>query len=283
VPRSAGVYAGLVQAASHQDSTVVAMLAIVRQAGEIARGFFRPGAPTSAEVAHKAGGSPVTEADHLVDAFLKARLMPLVPEAGWLSEETADTAVRLQQRLLFIVDPIDGTRGYAAGELAWSVAVALVGDGRPLVGIVHAPSLDETYVAVAGQGARLNDAPIAVSERGLETVLRLGAPRNLAQKLAAAGLSFELQPRVGSLAVRLAHVASGVLDAGLAGGNSHDWDIAAADLILCEAGGLLTTVAGAAPLYNQAIPRHGLLVAAPQGLHAAIRACAGRAVAMGAG
>src|SRR5690348_9419648 len=80
---------------------------IVREAGAIAMRYFQPGLRTSAQVWNKSGGSPVTEADMAVDAFLKTRLGELVPEAGWLSEETADDARRLGKTLVWIVDPID--------------------------------------------------------------------------------------------------------------------------------------------------------------------------------
>lgn len=86
------------------------MEAVAREAGAIAHRFHRPGAHTSAQVWSKGGGSPVTEADLAVDAFLKERLGALLPEAAWLSEETADDPARLGQPLLWIVDPIDGDR-----------------------------------------------------------------------------------------------------------------------------------------------------------------------------
>jgi myo-inositol-1(or 4)-monophosphatase len=246
-----------------------------RGAGELALAFFRPGAATSAGVSHKPGGSPVTEADFAVDRFLKQRLESLLPEAGWLSEETEDTPARLSKSLVFVVDPIDGTRGFVAGRKAWSIAVALVEDGRPLFGIVHAPALGETYVAVKGAGARLNDRIIEVSKlRAIDASSRVAAPVFLAKQLHALGLHFDLQPKISSLALRIAAVASGALDAGFASENAHDWDIAAADLILHEAGGLLTGLDGRAIVYNRQDTRHGLLTAAPAQIHAEVNAAA---------
>ena len=267
----------------HEDALVAALTDATRAAGDIALAFFRPGARTSAEVTEKQGGSPVTEADYQVDRFLKERLEALVPAAGWLSEETADSTARLGKRLMLIVDPIDGTRGFAAGNLIWAVAVALVDAGRPIVGIVHAPALAETYVAVHGGGARLNGRPIRVSTRTVvDAGAKLGGPRPLADELRRCGLDFALQPRVGSLAMRIVQVASGVLDVGLAGGNSHDWDIAAADLVLQEAGGVLSGLDGLPPIYNRSDPRHGVLIAAPAPIHpalvAAVRRVKGRPV-----
>ncbi|HUB64078.1 MAG TPA: 3'(2'),5'-bisphosphate nucleotidase CysQ [Methylocella sp.] len=246
-----------------------------RGAGELALGFFRPGAMTSAGISHKAGGSPVTEADYLVDRFLRERLESLVPEAGWLSEETEDSPARLSKNLVFVVDPIDGTRGFMTGREAWSIAFALVEHGRPLLGIVHAPALRETYVAVKGAGARLNDNAIAVSKlRAIHTQAKVAAPVFLAKRLHEVGLRFDLQPKIPSLALRITAVASGALDAGFASENSHDWDIAAADLILHEAGGRLASLDGSAIIYNRMDTRHGVLTAAPAQIHAEVNAAA---------
>lgn len=252
--------------------------AIVREAGGIALDYFRPGAPTHAEVTHKSGGSPVTEADLRIDNFLRAQLSLLAPDFGWLSEETADSPDRLGRKALFVVDPIDGTRGFASGDPCFAVCVALVAGDRPMFGIVHAPALDETFVASVGGGARRNGAPIAVSNRRELTGARLSAPDSIASDLKRAGLSFRQQPRLPSLAMRLLRVADGALDAALARKNSYDWDIAAADLILHEAGGVLTDFSGQTPSYNRPEPRHPALVAGPPGLQAElIRAARGGA------
>ncbi|MGH6858586.1 MAG: 3'(2'),5'-bisphosphate nucleotidase CysQ, partial [Methylocella sp.] len=224
---------------------------------------------------HKAGGSPVTEADYLVDRFLRQRLETLVPEAGWLSEETEDSSARLAKDIVLVVDPIDGTRSFMRGHGAWAIAVALVEHGRPLIGVVHAPALGETYVAVRGAGARLNDTAIAVSNLvALGARARVAAPVFLAERLREAGLQFALQPKIPSLALRIANVASGALDAGFASENARDWDIAAADLILHEAGGRLASLDGCAIVYNRGDTRHGLLTAAPAQIHAEVNAAA---------
>jgi myo-inositol-1(or 4)-monophosphatase len=260
------------------DALVASFEDATRRAGQLALGFFRHGANTSALISHKAGGSPVTEADHLVDRFLKQYFEGLLPDAGWLSEETEDSPARLTKRLILVVDPIDGTRAFARGEPTWAIAVALIRDGRPLIGIVHAPALEETYVAVKDGGARLNGASIEVSRLiALDASAKVGAPRLLASELRHAGLEFNLQPRVPSLAMRIAYVASGALDAGFASENSNDWDIAAADLILEEAGGRLASLDGGELIYNRKETRHGLLTAAPRQIHSQVNRAARRA------
>ena len=253
------------------EAALQTLIEAARAAGELALAFFHPGARTTAIVEEKPGGSPVTEADYLVDRFLKERLEAAFPQAGWLSEETADTNERLTRADVLIVDPIDGTRGYAAGDRRWAISIALVRDGRPEAGVVHAPALGETYAAVRGGGALLNGARIHVSKRGAMAGGALGGPRPLCDALARGGLAVTLPDRIPSLAYRMACVASGALDAALSGPNAADWDIAAADLIVTEAGGVFQGENGAVPVYNGVDPHHGALIAAAPSLHAEMR------------
>ncbi len=240
------------------------------EAGDLALAYFRSGATTSAAIESKHGGSPVTEADYAVDHFLRPRLECLVAGSGWLSEETVDTDERLGRDLVFVVDPIDGTRAFIKGDPRWAISIALVQASRPRVAVLHLPALGETYAAIAGAGARLNEAPIAVSPQTTLTGGRIAGPPKHLEALRNAGLDFQPAPRVPSLAYRLALVADGRLEAGLASTNSCDWDIAAADLLLQEAGGVLTGLDGAAPRYNAAVPRHPALTAAPRRLNAGL-------------
>lgn len=240
----------------------------MREAGEIALDYFRPGAPTSAAVHSKSGGSPVTDADFRVDAFLRDKLPRLAPEAGWLSEETADTPERLDREALFIVDPIDGTRGFSQGDPCFAICAALVLRGRPVCAVVRAPALDETFAATLGGGATRNGAPIKVSDRAALVGAAIAAPEPFSADLKRAGLVFSAQPKLPSLAMRLLRVAHGQYDGALARRCACDWDIAAADLILSEAGGALTDLSGDAPRYNKLLPEHPALAAGPPGLQA---------------
>jgi myo-inositol-1(or 4)-monophosphatase len=239
-------------------------------AGALAHEFFRPGAATRARVDWKEGGSPVTEADYVVDSFLRESLRALLPEAGWLSEETADDPARLARPRTFIVDPIDGTRAFVKGDQRWAVSVALVENGAPALAVLHLPATGETFVAAAGGGAFLNDAPIRVSARAALAGGAMAGPPKWLDRLAQTGFPFERRPAVPSLAYRLAQVACGRLDAGIASTNAWDWDIAAADLIVREAGGVLTDLEKKKPAYNSPLPRHGALGAAPVALHDAL-------------
>lgn len=234
-----------------------------RAAGAIALEYFRPGERTSAHIDYKPGGSPVTEADLAANAFLQARLGKAFAGAGWLSEETEDASDRVTHASVLIVDPIDGTRAFLAGDPRWAVAIALVDGGRPVAGVVHAPALGETYAAARGCGSLLNGAAIAVSSRDRLDGARIGGPKAMVESIArAAGISFVTQPKIPSLAYRIALVASGALDLALASEESHDWDVAAADLILEEAGGRLAEAFDGPLRYNRVETRRGVLFGA---------------------
>lgn len=234
---------------------------IVAEAGEIALGFYRG----TAQRWTKADDSPVTEADLAVDRFLKERLPALVPGSAWLSEETKDTADRLGARRIWIVDPIDGTRSFIQKIPEWVISVALIEDGRPVVAVVRNPSTGESFTAVEGEGAHLDGAPIrATSGTDLDGALVAG-PNLLLEAFDTFGV--KRSPWVHALANRFARVAAGTLDAAVARNDAYDWDIAAAHLLVTEAGGLLTDVDGKAPVYNLPVPRHGALLASGPGIY----------------
>ena len=238
-----------------------------REAGALAMRHFRSGEMTSAKTWSKAGGSPVTEADVTVDTFLKIKLSAALSGAGWLSEETADDGRRLGRELVWIVDPIDGTRAFLSGSPDWSVAIALLADDRPILGLVHAPAHDTLFEAQSGGGALRNGEPIAVSSASRLAGTSVAGPYPFIDRLEQAVGAVERPPRIPSLALRIARVAEGSVDIGLVSANARDWDIAAADLILVEAGGILANVDGTTPRYNQADPVHGELVASSGLLH----------------
>src|SRR3954451_8980236 len=120
----------------------------VQQAGALALSLFR----TELKNWTKGASSPVSEADIEVNDLIEQRLRVATPDYGWLSEESADDAARLGQRLVWVVDPIDGTRNYLAGKEDWCVSVALVENGSPLLAALYAPAHDEFFFAARGQG-----------------------------------------------------------------------------------------------------------------------------------
>jgi myo-inositol-1(or 4)-monophosphatase len=238
----------------------------VREAGALALSLFR----TELRNWTKGASSPVSEADLAVNELLERRLRAATPDYGWLSEESADDEHRLGKRLVWIVDPIDGTRGYLAGREDWCVSVALVEDAAPVLGAVFAPASDEFFFAMRAFGATRNDAPISTtSGTGLD-FSRLAGPKPLVERLNSSSEEITLHPRIASLALRLCRVAQGELDAAFAGGQSRDWDLAAANLIVQEANGIMTSLSGDQILYNRRDVMHGVLVAAGHDRHARI-------------
>lgn len=213
--------------------------------------------------------SPVSEGDIAVNDLLRARLSDLMPAAGWLSEETEALPDRALP-LAWVVDPIDGTRAYISGRTDWTISVALVEDGRPLLAALFAPVTDEMFIAVQGKGAMLNGATIAANRGATLARAKLAGPKRYLDKLVGLAPGMLAQPKVFSLALRLARVAHGELDAAFASPGSHDWDLAAADLLVHEAGGLFTDFAGRPLRYNAPHPGHGALIAAGSARHGAL-------------
>lgn len=230
--------------------------AAAAEAGRIAMRYFRQ----SPEVWFKSGNSPVSEADYAADRYLRETLIGARPEYGWLSEETADNLERLGARRTFVVDPIDGTRGFVDGRTAWCVSVAIVENGRSLAGVLECPARNETYWAVADEGAFLNGVPIAVRQAGAR--LRIAGPKAMIDLLPAEWQErLDREAYIPSLAYRVAMIANGSLDATFVKPNAHDWDIAAAALILAEAGGRLLDRSGRLPAFAGKEIVHGALIA----------------------
>jgi myo-inositol-1(or 4)-monophosphatase len=202
--------------------------------------------------------------------LVERRLRAATPEYGWLSEESVDDDTRLGKELVWIVDPIDGTRAYLAGREDWCVSVALVKGSSPVLAAVFAPASDEFFFAVRGQGTTRNERPVRAATGTELDFSRMAGPKPLVQRLSASPDEIALHPRIGSLALRLCRVADGSLDAAFAGGQSRDWDLAAANLIVQEANGRMTALSGDAILYNRRDVVHGVLVAAGRDRHAGI-------------
>jgi myo-inositol-1(or 4)-monophosphatase len=238
----------------------------VREAGTLALSMF--GVPINSWT--KGESSPVSDADIAVDGLLRERLNTAGSDIAWLSEESVDDPSRLAASHVWIVDPIDGTRAYLAGATDWAVSAALVQNGRPIVACLYAPVTEEFFMAVANRGATCNGAPMATTSGASLANARIAGPRGLLDRLAVVAPRFTVLPRVRSLALRLARVAQGACDIAIAGGNSHDWDLAAADLLVHEAGGALTPVGGNPVTYNRPVPRHGVLLAAGKDRHAVL-------------
>ena len=253
--------------------------AIVREAGRIAMARW-PGAGHALEVWDKSHDNPVSAADLAVDAFLRRELTGLLPAAGWLSEETADDAGedagRLDGGLLWLVDPIDGTKDFIKGRTGWAVSVALICDGRPLLGLLCAPARDEFWFAEAGKGAWRNGARLSASTRA-----QFSGARVPADALPRPDSDLTLVDKPNSIALRIAMVAADEADLVATLRWGWEWDIGAAALIAREAGATVTDAFGGALNYNKRDPRAFGVLATSPGIHAdAVSRLAERALAL---
>ncbi len=244
-------------------SDLALLIAAAREAGALALDYQRRGLT----VAVKDDRSPVTDGDFAVNTLLKERLTNARPDYGWLSEETVDNPDRLARRRLFVVDPIDGTTAYL-NKLPWfSISVAVVEDGRPIAGVVFAPSLDHLYSGEAGGTPQLNGSAIGVGgRRDLEGCAMLADPR----AMTAADWPRMDVARRNSIALRLCLVAGDAFDAAVSVSPLHEWDLAAGDLIASLAGAVVTDSQGAAMTYNRADPSAAGLICANPPLHSLI-------------
>nr|WP_208411753.1 3'(2'),5'-bisphosphate nucleotidase CysQ [Sphingomonas naasensis] len=212
----------------------------------------------------KAPGNPVCAVDLEVDGMLRYRLGELLPDAGWLSEETIDSAARLDADRIWVVDPIDGTRDYLRGRPGWAVSIALVDKGRPVLGVLDAPAREEVWVAEAGNGAFRNGERLRVAARS-----ELAGARVPADQLSKVDHDLVMVAKPNSIALRIAMVAAGEADllATIRWGN--EWDIAAAVLLAGEAGAAVSDAFGRPLAFNTPDAQaFGVLATAP-GIHAA--------------
>jgi len=241
-----------------------AVIAATREVGDMAMARWR-GEGQAIDVWHKSHDNPVSDVDLAVDARLKAVLGAMVPEAGWLSEETADNDARLSRRAMWCVDPIDGTRDFIRGRPGWAVSVALVVDGTPELGVLYAPALDELWVAQRGEGAQLNGEPLRASRR-----TQFGGARVPADNLPKIDRDLVMVTKPNSIALRMALVADDRADLVATLRWGFEWDVAAAALIATEAGATVTDAFGAPLVFNT--PRaqaFGVIACAP-GIHDAV-------------
>ncbi|HMF23599.1 MAG TPA: 3'(2'),5'-bisphosphate nucleotidase CysQ [Pseudolabrys sp.] len=241
--------------------------AILREAGDLARTTARGPFKRWTKGADQ---SPVSEADIAVNELLHERLATLAPAAGWLSEESYDLLPDRIMPLAWIVDPIDGTRAYISGRADWTISVALTEHGRPLIAAIYAPVSDEMFCAVRNAGAVCNGRTINATNGAMLAGAKIAGPKRYLDRLAAITPAILGQPKVHSLALRFARVAFGEIDVAFALPGSHDWDLAAADLLVHEAGGLLTDFAGQPLNYSRSHASHGALIAAGYARHEAL-------------
>ena len=247
------------------ESELDLLIDAARASGDIARTFFQ----SSPEVWDKDDNAgPVTEADLAIDAMLKSNLTQSRPDYGWLSEETEDTSARLTKDRVFIIDPIDGTRAFIAGEKTFSHSLAIAENGTPIAAAVYVPMMDLMFTAALGEPAKLNGEPITASPIAtLDGATALAAKPNFDAQHWNGGTPPIIRKFRPSLAYRLCLVAQGRYDAMITLRDCWEWDIAAGDLIVRQAGGKVSGRDNRTLKFNNTHPKTLGCLAAGSALH----------------
>ncbi len=232
------------------------VVAIAKRAGQVIQEIRE----TGFDVEQKGSAGPVTVADRAADALLRTELLAL-ETCGWLSEETADDPSRLSQDRIWVVDPLDGTKEFVKGIPEYSVAIGLVENGRPMLGVVHNPVTGDTYWAGRGAGAFKNGNRIEVKEGSKllasRSEIKMGEFRIFES-------DWDVSP-VGSIEYKLALIAAGDAAVTMSRGPKWEWDVCAGSIIVEEAGGVACDVFGDVLEFNKPFPKlKGVLAGAPR-------------------
>jgi myo-inositol-1(or 4)-monophosphatase len=225
-----------------------AAIEIAREAGDLLLERF--GRLTGAEIDRKGPRDLVTAADRDAEALIHRRLAAAFPDHGILGEEGARRDV--PGGPVWIVDPLDGTTNFVHGIPAFCVSLGLVEEGRPVLGVVHAPALGQTFWGAPGQGAWEGDRPVSVSvtpeikesllATGFAYDLDVVRDDNLDNLARIARISRGIR-RMGAAALDLAYVASGRFD-GFWELYLNPWDVAGGAALVLAAGGKITDFRG---------------------------------------
>lgn len=242
---------------------------ITRAAGAVIMGYYE----SSFDVKDKKPDNPVTDADFAADKLLKEQLMELLPEAAWLSEETVDNPMRLLKEYVWIVDPLDGTKEFVMGIPEFTVSVGLVQDGRPQLAIVFNPATDELFTATNKGGVTYNGQPAHTSERTTLEGLKIDASRTEWDRGEFEPFEDLVEANiVGSIAYKLARVATGQADATWSRGPKNEWDVCAGALLVVEGGGSCVDLDDKDLFFNRPRPKVNGIIADNGTLHEALMA-----------
>lgn len=214
------------------------------------------GKELNVEIKDHAGFSPVTIADKEADIFLHDFLLKARPTYGWLSEEIEDDKSRLDKKCVFIVDPIDGTKQFIKGEPMFTISIAIVQNGVPVVGVVYNPAKGDMYAGAKGEGVTFNGKKVAceTSDKPLEKQECLVS---FSEKNKGLWVAYEddfLMKPIGSIAYKLAIVAAGQSDFMVTLRPKSEWDCAAGHVLCVESGLKVTNILGEGLLYNNENP-----------------------------
>ncbi len=244
--------------------------AAAREAGAIVKRYYEKPIEQVAKSDKGAGREEnwLTQADSESDELLKERLLGAFPDYGWLSEETRDSPERLTKERVWIVDPLDGTREFTLRVPEFCVCVALVENGKPVVGVEYNPATNRMYSAARGAGTTLNGSPARVSKQAHVALAHVMASRSEDKR----GEWEPFKPYchvelTGSVAYKLAELSVGNGDATFTLTPKNEWDICAGTILVEEAGGKVTGLDGEPLVFNRRSPLRPGMIASNGLLH----------------
>ncbi|HKJ71652.1 MAG TPA: 3'(2'),5'-bisphosphate nucleotidase CysQ [Gammaproteobacteria bacterium] len=217
----------------------------------------------------KGTDDPVTLADLAADKLLRERLLGLCPECGWQSEETVDDKTRLDKEWVWVVDPLDGTKEFLEQTPEFSIAVGLVHNGVPKLGVVYNPATMEMIAGAEGAPVTYMGTETAVSDQRFRAAatVAVSASEYKRGEFDEVAATMHLRP-IGSVAYKLALVAAGQVDVFYTLTPRCEWDICAGVYLVQAAGGRATEKDGAQVVFNKPEGKTRSLVAANPELHA---------------
>ena len=232
------------------NEELIAAKVAARNAGKILMKYYKS---EDNKVKMKGIDNPVTIADNEADEYLSDFLIGEFPNDGWLSEETVDTEERLSKDRVWIVDPLDGTKEFIEGIPHFSVSIAMVYDGHPVVGVIYNPATNEMFSCQKGKGVYLNGNKVNASQKTnlLDASITVSRSEVKRKEWEPYRNDFKSINPIGSVAYKLALVSSGNYDIFTTIAPKNEWDICAGNCIINEAGGKLIDLNGAPRLYNQ--------------------------------
>jgi myo-inositol-1(or 4)-monophosphatase len=232
------------------NEELIAAKVAARNAGKILMKYYKS---EDNQVEMKGVDNPVSIADKEADKYLSDFLIGEFPNDGWLSEETVDTEERLSKNRVWIVDPLDGTKEFIEGIPHFSVSIAMVYDGRPVVGVIYNPATNEMFSCEKSKGVYLNAKKVNVSHKTnlLDASISVSRSEARRKEWEPYRNHFKSINPIGSVAYKLALVSSGNYDIFTTIAPKNEWDICAGDCLVSEAGGVLKTVNDKKIIYNQ--------------------------------
>lgn len=225
-------------------------MAMAREAGELIMGYYHNGYETQ----HKHDKSPVTNADMAANSLITERLKRLAPDIPIIAEEddTNHQPPTTNQPLFWLVDPLDGTRAFVAGEPEFTVNIGLIQNGAPIFGVIYAPAQDVMYHGGVGLGAFKDGAPICVRKQPSDGAVVVRSKSHPSKKTESFLQTLHIKEILsGSSSIKFCQVAEGSADIYPRFGRTMEWDTAAGHAILNAAGGRVETETGEALRYGK--------------------------------